>query len=57
MPLFLVIAIAMVNPCAYAMKIKYAFVFADRFPDEAGPLDFTPGNVVQLGAMVKAIPP
>ena len=51
-PLFLVIALAMVNPCAYAMKIKYAYVFIDRFPDEAGPLGFTPGNVLHLGVMV-----
>jgi len=51
-PLFLVIALAMVNPCAYAMKIKYGFVFADNFPDEAGPLGFTPGNVLQLGAFI-----
>ncbi len=51
-PLFLIIALAMVSPCAYAMKIKYAFVFVDRFPDEAGPIGFTTGNVVQVGAMV-----
>jgi hypothetical protein len=51
-PLFLVIALTMVSPCAYAMKIKYAFVFVDRFPDEAGPIGFTTGNVVQVGAMV-----
>ena len=53
-PLFLVIILGMVTPCAYAMKIRAAFVFADRFPDEAAPLGFTPGNVVQVGAMVKA---
>ena len=53
-PLFLVIVLGMVNPCAYAMKIKYAFAFADRFPDEAAPLGFTPGNLVQVGALVKA---
>ena len=43
---------AMVNPCAYAMKIKYAYVFIDRFPDEAGPIGFTPGNVLHLGAII-----
>jgi hypothetical protein len=53
-PLFLVIVLGMVTPCAYAMEIKYAFAFADRFPDEAAPLGFTPGNLVQVGAMVKA---
>ena len=53
-PLFLVIALAMIAPNTYATTIKFAFVFADRFPDEAGPLGFTTGNVVQVGAMVKA---
>jgi hypothetical protein len=53
-PLFLAVVLAMINPCAYAMKIRYAFVFADRFPDEAERLGFSQGNVVQVGAMVKA---
>lgn len=53
-PLFMVIVLGMVTPFAYAMEIKYAFAFADRFPDEAAPLGFTPGNLVQVGAMVKA---
>jgi hypothetical protein len=51
-PLFLVIVLAMVNPCVYAMEIKYVFVFADRFPNEAEPLGFTPGNVLQIGAFI-----
>jgi hypothetical protein len=51
-PLFLVISLAIINPCAYAMKIKYAFIFVDRFPDEAGPLGFPTGNVVQIGAFI-----
>jgi hypothetical protein len=53
-PFFLVIFLAMVNPYAYAMKIQYTFVFVDRFPEESRPLGFTPGNRVQVGAMVKA---
>lgn len=52
-PLFLVIALGMVNPCVYAIEIKYAFVFADRYPDEAEPLGFCKGNVVQVGAVIK----
>jgi len=54
MPLFLVIVLAMVNPCAHAMKIKFTFIFVDRFPEESRPLGFTPGDRVQVGAMVKA---
>ena len=53
-PFFLVIVLAMVNPCAYAMKVKFTFVFVDRFPEESRPLGFTPGDRVQVGAMVKA---
>jgi hypothetical protein len=53
-PLFLVIVLGMVTPRVHAMEIKYAFAFTDRFPDEAAPLGFTPGNLVQVGAMVKA---
>ena len=53
-PLCLVIILGMVNPCAYAMEIKFALAFTDRFPEEAAPLGFTPGNVVQVGAVVKA---
>ena len=52
-PMFLAIVLALVNPCAYAMKIKFAVAFVDRFPDEAGPLGFIPGNVLQVGAIVK----
>ena len=51
-PLFLVIALAMVYPCAYAMEIKYAFVFIDRFPDEAKALGFPTGNLLQIGAFI-----
>lgn len=51
-PLFLVIILAMVNPCAHAMKIQFTFVFVDRFPEESRPLGFTPGNRVQVGALV-----
>jgi hypothetical protein len=53
LPMLLAIVLALVNPCAHAMTIKYAFVFVDRFPEEAGPLGFIPGNVVQVGATVK----
>jgi hypothetical protein len=52
MPLFFVIALAMIVPNTYATTIKYAFVFVDRFPDEAEPLGFTTGNVVQIGAFI-----
>jgi hypothetical protein len=51
-PLFLVIALAMVNPCAFAMKIKYGYIFVDRFPDEVGSLGFPTGNLVQIGAFI-----
>jgi len=51
-PMFLAIFLALVTSNAYAITIKMAFVFVDRFPDEAEPLGFTPGNVVQLGAFV-----
>lgn len=51
-PLFLVIGLAMVNPCAYAMEIKFAFVFIDRFPDEAKPLGFHAGNLLHVGAFI-----
>lgn len=51
-PLFLVIALAMVYPCAYAMEIKFAFVFIDRFPDEAKSLGFPTGNLLQIGAFI-----
>ncbi len=52
-PLFLVIAVAMITPYTYATTIKYAFAFVDRFPDEVEPLGFSPGNVVQVGAVIK----
>jgi len=51
-PMFLVIALAMVAPNTYAAKIKYAYVFLDRFPQEAGPLGFCTGNVLHLGTMI-----
>jgi hypothetical protein len=52
MPLFLVIALAMVTPNTYAATIKYAFVFINQFPDEAEPLGFPTGNVLHLGAFI-----
>ena len=52
MPIFLVIALAMVTPNTYAATIKFAYVFIDRFPDEAEPLGFPAGNVLHLGVMV-----
>ena len=52
-PLFLVIVLGVVTSNAYAITIKYAFAFADRFPDEAEPLDFCKGNVFQIGAVIK----
>jgi hypothetical protein len=52
LPMFLAIFLAMVTPNANAITIKMAFIFVDRFPDEAEQLGFTPGNVVQLGAFV-----
>ena len=42
----------MVAPSTYAAKIKYAYVFIDRFPEEAGPLGFCTGNVLHLGTMI-----
>ena len=51
-PLFLVIVLAMVAPSTHAAKIRYAYVFIDRFPDEAGPLGFDTGNVLHLGVMI-----
>lgn len=52
LPMFLAICLAVVTSNAHAITIKAAFVFVDRFPDEAKQLGFTPGNVVQLGAFV-----
>jgi hypothetical protein len=51
-PLFLVIAMAMIAPNTYATTIKFAFVFVDRFPDEVESIGFTTGNVVQVGALI-----
>ena len=51
-PLFLVIALAMVNPCVYAMKIKYGYIFVDRFPAEVESLGFPTGNLVQIGVFI-----
>lgn len=53
-PLFLFIVPGMVAPNTYAhaAKIKYAYVFIDRFPEEAGPLGFSTGNVLHLGAWI-----
>jgi hypothetical protein len=50
--MFLAIVVALVTSKAHAITIKAAFVFVDRYPDEAKQLGFSPGNVVQLGAVV-----
>lgn len=51
-PLFLFIVLAMVAPNTYAAKIKYAYVFLDRFPQEAEPLGFCAGSILHLGTMI-----
>ena len=51
--LFLVVVMTLITPGAYAIEIKFAFVFVDRFPEESGKLGFIPGNVLQVGATVK----
>jgi hypothetical protein len=48
----LAIVVGLVSSKAHAITIDAAFAFVDRFPDEAEQLGFTPGNVVQLGAVV-----
>lgn len=51
-PLFLVIGLTIITPCVYAMKIKFAYVFIDRFPNEAQSLGFPAGDVLHLGAFI-----
>ena len=48
----LAIVLAMVTSQAHAITITEPFIFVDRFPDESKQLGFTPGNVVQIGALV-----
>ena len=50
----LVLSLAVFATNAFTADIKFAFVFIDRFPEEARPLGFDPGDVLQVGALVKA---
>lgn len=52
-PILLVVAMTLITPSSYAIEIKFAFVFVDRFPEESEKLGFIPGNVLQVGATVK----
>ena len=51
--LYAVLVLALIVTNSHATTIKFAFVFIDRFPVEARQLGFTPGDVVQVGAIVK----
>jgi len=52
----ILVALALVLGATHlqAAKIKFAFVFIDRFPEASAKLGFEPGFVVQVGAIVKA---
>jgi len=50
---YLVLALVLLATNSHATNIKFAFVFIDRFPEESRQLGFTPGVVVQVGAIVK----
>lgn len=47
------LSFAIITNLLYAKDIKFGFVFINRFPEEARQLGFDPGDVVQVGAMVK----
>lgn len=51
--IFVCLSLAIVANLVHAKDIKFGFVFIDRFPEEARQLGFDPGDVVQVGAMVK----
>jgi len=51
--LYAALILTLIVTNAYATTIKFAFVFIDRFPEEAKQLGFSPGDMLQVGAIAK----